>query len=125
MVDFRRELAAALGGEAALSPQRRRLVDMTARAALYVDHLDAWLVGQRSLVNARTRSLLPALVQRQALADHLARLLDRLGLDRVPQRTETLGDVLRDYQQPPRAATERDVLDADRPSNAATEKNGS
>jgi hypothetical protein len=71
---FRSELVAALGGEADLSPQRRRLVDMTARAALLLDHVDGWLVGQRSLVNPRATALLPVLVQRQALADHLARL---------------------------------------------------
>jgi hypothetical protein len=90
---FRRELVAALGGEADLSLQRRRLIDMTARAALLLDHIDSWLVGQQSLINARTRSMLPVLVQRQALAEHLARLLDRLGLDRLPQRVQTVEDV--------------------------------
>src|SRR5262245_22092571 len=35
-----------------------------------------------SLVNARAKTLLPILAQRQALADHLTRLLDKLGLDR-------------------------------------------
>jgi len=87
---FRGELIAALGGEAELSPQRRKLVDMAMRAALLLDHVDAWLFEQRSLVNARARTLLPVLVQRQALADHLARLLDKLGLDRVPQKVPDL-----------------------------------
>ena len=87
---FRGELIAALGGEAQLSPQRRKLVDMAVRAALLVDHVDAWLFEQRSLVNARARTLLPVLVQRQALADHLARLLDKLGLDRMPQKITDL-----------------------------------
>ena len=91
---FKGELAAALGGEADLSPQRRKLVDMTARAALLLDHVDAYLFEQRSLVNARAKTLLPVLVQRQSLADHLARLLDKLGLDRVPQRVPALHDVL-------------------------------
>jgi hypothetical protein len=83
---FRSELVAALGGEADLSPQRRKLVDMAARASLLLDHADAWLFQQRSLVNARTKSLLPVLIQRQALAEHLGRLLDKLGLDRVSQK---------------------------------------
>ena len=99
MLDFRQELVAALGGDDRLSPQRRKLVDMTARAALYLDHIDAWLAEQPSLVNHRNRSLLPVLTQRQALADHLARLLDRLGLDRLPQRVETIGDVLATYER--------------------------
>jgi len=87
---FRRELIAAQGGDAALSPQRRRLTDMAVRAALLLDHVDAWLFQQRSLVNARAKTLLPVLVQRQARADHLTRLLDKLGLDRVPQKVTDL-----------------------------------
>jgi len=54
---FRRELIAAQGGDAALSPQRRRLTDMAVRAALLLDHVDAWLFQQRSLVNARAKTL--------------------------------------------------------------------
>src|SRR5262245_29803577 len=80
---FKHELIAALGGEAGLSPQRRKLIDLASRASLLLDHIDAWLFQQRSLVNARAKTLLPVLVQRQALADHLTRLLDKLGLDRV------------------------------------------
>ena len=53
---------------------------------MLLDHVDAWLFQQRSLVNARAKTLLPVLVQRQALADHLTRLLDKLGLDRVAQK---------------------------------------
>jgi hypothetical protein len=83
---FGRELIAALGGETHLSPQRGKLVDMVARASLLLDHVDAWLCQQRSLVNARAKTLLPVLVQRQAIADHLTRLLDKLGLDRVSQK---------------------------------------
>ena len=79
---FKRELIAALGGEAGLSPQRRKLIDLAARASLLLDHIDAWLFQQRSLVNARAKTLLPVLVQRQAIADQLTRLLDKLGLDR-------------------------------------------
>jgi len=91
---FRADLIEAIGGEADLPPQRRRLVDMAARAALLLDHVDGWLVGQRSLVNARTRSLLPVLIQRQALADHLVRVLDKLGLDRVPRKVTDLASYI-------------------------------
>ena len=100
---FRRELVAALGGEADLSPQRRKLVDMAARASLLLDHMDAWMLGQRSLVNARTRSLLPVVVQRQQIADHLARLLDKLGLDRIPQKIN-LTDYYREDAKPAKSS---------------------
>jgi hypothetical protein len=33
-------------------------------------------------------------LRRQTLADHVARLLDKLGLDRIPQRTRSLQDVV-------------------------------
>jgi hypothetical protein len=73
---LRRELANSLGGEAHLPPQQRKRIDLAARASLLLDHVDAWLFQQPRLVNARAKTLLPALAQRQALADHLVRLLD-------------------------------------------------
>ena len=86
MLAFRDELVAALGGDPELSPQQRKLIDLAARTSLYLDHLDAWLTEQKTLINRRSRSVLPVLLQRQTLAEHLARLLDKLGLDRVPQK---------------------------------------
>ena len=75
---LRRELANSLGGEAHLPPQQRKRIDLAARASLLLDHVDAWLFQQPRLVNARAKTLLPALAQRQAIADHLVRLLDKL-----------------------------------------------
>ena len=40
---LKRDLIAAQGGEADLSPQRRRLTDMVVRASLLLDHVDAWI----------------------------------------------------------------------------------
>src|SRR5436309_4687666 len=91
---FKRDLISALGGEADLSPQRRRLIDMAVRAALMLDHVDAWCFEQKSLVNQRNRSLLPVVVQRQAIAEHLAKLLDRLGLDRVARPVQSFRDLI-------------------------------
>jgi hypothetical protein len=91
---FRSELVMALGGEADLSPQKKRLVDMAARASLLLDHVDAWLFAQQSLINARNKTLLPVLIQRQALAEHLARLLEKLGLERAPQKVPDLATYL-------------------------------
>jgi hypothetical protein len=42
-----------------------------------------WLLTQPSLINARKRSLLPMVKERQALADGLAKYLAQLGLKRV------------------------------------------
>jgi hypothetical protein len=89
---LRRELAHAQGGEAHLTPQQRKLIDMAARASALLDHVDAWLFRQRSLVNARAKTLLPILVQRQALADHLIRLLDKLPV--MPEHAPSVGQAV-------------------------------
>jgi hypothetical protein len=68
---LRRELENAVGGEADLTPQQRKLIELAARASLLLDHIDAWLFQQPRLVNARAKTVLPVLAQRQALADHL------------------------------------------------------
>jgi hypothetical protein len=89
---LRRELANACGGEANLTPQHWKLIDMAARASLLLDHVDAWLFQQPRLVNARTKTLLPILVQRQALADHLMRLLDKLPM--MPEHAPSVGQAI-------------------------------
>jgi hypothetical protein len=78
----------ALGGEVELSPQQRKLVDLAARASLFLDHIDSWLMGQPELVV--DRALIPALVQRREMADHLTRVLVQLGLERRPRKVQGL-----------------------------------
>jgi hypothetical protein len=48
-------LVADLGGEAAVTAQQRALVEVITRTKLYVDHLDAYLMQQRSLVHKRKK----------------------------------------------------------------------
>jgi hypothetical protein len=87
---WRRELLAALGGESHVSPQKVAIVDLAVRTKLYVDHLDAFLMGRESLVDKKKRAIIPALRERQQLCDSLARLLSQLGLERVPAPVESL-----------------------------------
>ena len=69
---------------------------------MLLDHVDSWLFEQRSLINARSKTLLPVLIQRQALADHLTRLLDKLGLERAPQKLPALDAYVTErYGKPP------------------------
>lgn len=82
LMAWRQDLLSALGGQDATSPQEQALVDLAARTKLYVDSIDAWIMEQPSLVQARRKSILPILRERQALADSLARLLGQLGLQR-------------------------------------------
>ena len=62
LVDWRRALLiAGLGGHVVLSAQQMALVEVATRTRLYVDHLDAWLMAQRSLINAKKRAAHPIL----------------------------------------------------------------
>ncbi len=83
LMQWRSELLCDLGGEENLSAQKMALVEAVTRTRLFVDHLDAFLLAQPSLVNRRKKSVLPALRERQALVDLMARLLGQLGLNRV------------------------------------------
>jgi len=118
LVTFRSELLQDLGGEAAVSAQKRAIVDLAVRTRLYVDSIDAWIVAQPTLINARRRALLPVLRERQALADSLARLLGQLGLERrqkpIPAPWEIDDDEPEPVPEPPivpqaAAATETSI----------------
>ena len=91
---WRLNLIQDLGGEETISTQQEALIDLCVKSKLMVDSIDAWLLTQPSLINARKRSLLPAVRERQQLADGLARYLGQLGLERrtkeVPSLTEYL-----------------------------------
>ncbi len=90
---WRRELIEDSGGADNISTQQSALVDLAVKSKLLLDSIDAWLLTQPSLVNARKRSLLPVVLQRQTLADGLARYLAMLGLQRRV-KTTSLADLL-------------------------------
>jgi hypothetical protein len=58
------------------------LVDLAVTTKLLIDTIDGWILTQPTLINARKRALLPVVLQRQQLADALARYLNLLGLER-------------------------------------------
>ena len=80
--DWRHSLLDDLGGIQATSTQQRQLVDLAVKTKLLLDSVDAWLLVQPSLVNARKRTVLPVLLQRQQMSDSLARLMQQLGLEK-------------------------------------------
>jgi len=79
---WREDLIDDLGGQDAVSTQELAVIDLAVKTKLLLDSADAWLLRQPSLVNARHRSLLAVVLQRQRLADALARYLTLLGLRR-------------------------------------------
>jgi hypothetical protein len=93
---WRVDLLNALGGQQHVSPQKIALIDLAVRTKLYIDHLDAFLLSQPSLVNRRKKSILPALRERQSLVDSLGKTLAQIGLERVPAPVPDLQTYLRD-----------------------------
>ncbi len=94
LAKWRTDLIQDLGGRDAISTQQEALVDLAVKSKLILDSIDAWLLTQPSLVNARKRSLLPAVRERQQLADGLARYLTQLGLERKAKTVPPLDEYL-------------------------------
>jgi hypothetical protein len=91
---WRADLIEDLGGPAVASTQQLAIVDLAVKTKLLIDSIDAWLFAQPTLVNSRRRTLLPVVLQRQQLADSLARYLNQLGLERRIQKVPDIQDYL-------------------------------
>lgn len=98
---WRGELIADLGGDEAVSTQQLAIIDLAGKQKLFLDSIDTWLLSQPSLINARKRSLIPVVLQRQAIADSLARYLSQLGLERR-HKVRSLNELLAEpsHEQP-------------------------
>jgi hypothetical protein len=95
LAKWRRDLIEDLGGEENISVQQQTLADLCVKSKLMLDSVDSWILTQKTLIVARRKSLLPVVLQRQQLADGLARYLNQLGLSKR-QRVRTLDDILTD-----------------------------
>ena len=82
LAEWRAEILQDLGGEEAVSAQCRAVLDVAVTTKLLLGGIDSWLLRQPSLINACKRCLFPVVLQRQQLADALARYMTQLGLER-------------------------------------------
>jgi hypothetical protein len=81
--EWRTALVADLGGRDAVSAQQQEaILDLAVKTKFLLDSIDAWLLTQPTLINARKRTVFPVVLQRQQLADALARYMVQLGLAR-------------------------------------------
>ena len=103
LLGWRQELIADLGGPEAVSAQQMAIVELCARARLYVDSLDAWLFEQPTLISKRRKAVLPVLRERTQIADSLAKYLGQLGLFRRRPPELTLADYLKRAESQPHA----------------------
>lgn len=93
LLTWRREMVEDLGGEENLSANKRCLVDVAVRTRLYVEVLDAYLMGLSTLTDRKRKAVLPVVRERTQLADSLVRNLQILGLERK-KKTLNLGTYL-------------------------------
>jgi hypothetical protein len=91
---WRGELLLDLGGIEAVSTQELALVEEAVKTKLILDSVDAWLLTQPTLIAKRTRGVLPAVRDRQALVSTLRGLLSDLGLKRRGKTMPSLGEYL-------------------------------
>jgi hypothetical protein len=92
--DWRDGILADLGGPDAVSAQERVIVELATKTYLMVESIDRFLLEQPSLVNKSRRQLFPVVLQRQQLADSLARYMTQLGLKRRAKALPSLGEYL-------------------------------
>jgi hypothetical protein len=73
--EWRAAIIGDLGGEDTISAMQRAVVDLATRTYLLLESVDRFLLEQPSLVNKSRRQVYPAVLQRQQLADALARYM--------------------------------------------------
>ena len=91
------------------------LVEEAVKTKLILDSVDACLLTQPTLINKRTRSVLPVVRDRQALVSMLRGLLSDLGLKRRGKGMPSLGE----YLATRGTGTPGAVQGAERPGSAA------
>ena len=91
---WRAELLADLGGIEGVSTQELALVEEAVKTKLILDSVDAWLLSQSALINNRSRSVLPAVRDRQALVATLRGLVGDLKLKRRTRTEPSLNEYL-------------------------------
>jgi len=77
-----------------VSTQELAIVDAAVNTKLLLDSLDAWLLQQSSLINARKRSLYAVVLQWQQLAIARARYMGPLGLKRRAKPSQSSSELL-------------------------------
>ena len=98
LAKWRRDLIEDLGGEGNISVQQQTLADLCVKNKLLLDSIDSWLLTHKTLVVAKRKALLPAVLQRQQLADGLAKYLNMLGLERR-HKVKTITELLNGHDE--------------------------
>jgi hypothetical protein len=85
LAEWREDLIRDLGGD--VSTQQDAIISLAIKTKLLLDSIDVWLLQQDTLIIKRKKAVIPAVQQRQVLADALARYMSMLGLARKAKHT--------------------------------------
>jgi hypothetical protein len=94
LLQWREQVISDCGGLESLTAAKLALIDSASHTKAIVDAVDAFLLSQSSIVSKKRRALLPIVMQRQTLCDSLARILNQLGLNRIPRKVKPLSERL-------------------------------
>ena len=98
---WRQAIVDDLGGDQAVSAMELSVIELATKTHLLLASVDRFLLEQKSLINKSKRQLFPIVLQRQHLADALARYMGQLGLTRRARPTQTLQDYLAEKSTTP------------------------
>src|SRR5262249_2856342 len=87
--EWQAAITADLGGPEQLSAQKRALIDILSRSPLVLNHIDSFMMEQRSLINRKRKAIIPIVRDRQVIVDGIARLVAQIGSDKVEKRVST------------------------------------
>lgn len=121
---IRDDLLSDLGGSANLSRQEHLLIEETIITTLLLSSVNAWLLGQTTLVNKRSRSVIAAVRDRNALVLVLKGLLESLGLKRRANPLPSLAEILASGEPSPCAQSPQSSglgSQPEKPAAASTE----
>ncbi len=91
---WRRGLIDDLGGEDKVSTAQLALVDLAVRSYLMLEHIDRWVLSTQNIVNKRDRRVFRIILDRQRMADSLAKYLQMLGLEKREPGGQDLSDYI-------------------------------
>ncbi len=93
---WRQGLINDLGGEDKISTAQRAIIDMAVRTFLLLEHIDQWVLSNQAIVNKRDRKVFRIVLDRQRMADSLAKYLQMLGLEKRAPDAHDLESYVRD-----------------------------
>jgi hypothetical protein len=98
---WKEDVARDLGGD--LTRAQETILELAAQRWVILQSLHRWMGSQPSLVTKKRR-LLDVVVQTAHLEEGMAKMLDRLGLDRKSRPVPSLADYLAARETPPTPA---------------------